>query len=111
MANKDNLGIKCWQDDLINWTCSMDVYKTIWINSSSKDAKSFLQDAVSWATYFIWTVVFVSLLVSWLMLIFSAGDEKLAEKWKMWVKYSVIWLFLVISSYAIIKLVQYVMRW
>jgi len=108
----DIKGIKCSADDLTNWTCSLKTYELLGIKGGENaNTTTFVQDLVNWLTFFIWTVVFVSLLVSWLMLIFSAGDEKLAEKWKSWVKYSLIWLVLVMWSYAIVKFVQFFMKW
>jgi hypothetical protein len=102
-------GIQCSSEDMINWTCKMNVYQVIWLPNKKSNATTFLQDLVYGVTYFIWIFVFISLLVSGMMLIFSAWDEKLAERGKTGVKYSVIWLILVVSSYAIIRFVQYFM--
>ena len=92
----------------------MEVYKTLGIENTewqkNKSGVTFMSDVVSGLTFFIWTIVFISLLVSWLMLIFAGSDEKLAEKWKSGIKYSAIWLFLVVASYSIIKFIQYFMK-
>jgi hypothetical protein len=61
-------------------------------------------------TFFIGTIVFISLLASGLMLIFAGADEKLAERGKSGIKYSAIGLVLVVSSYAIIRFIQYFMK-
>lgn len=108
----DIKGIDCSASQLANWTCSLKTYELLGIRwSSDANTTSFVQDLVDWLTFFIWTVVLVALLFSGLMLIFSAWDEKLAEKWKLWIKYSLIWLVLVIWSYAIVKFIKFFMKW
>jgi heme/copper-type cytochrome/quinol oxidase subunit 2 len=79
--------------------------------SEPADTKNFVQDIILTATTFIWTVVVISLIVSWLLLVFAWADEKLAQKWKNWIKFSLIWLVIVLFSYVIIQIIQYIARW
>ncbi len=117
MENKkilaENWGIEADADSLIDWQASMKTYETLWIREENQDANpgEFIQDIFLWATYFIWIVVTVALVVSALMLIFASWDEKFAEKWKSGIKYSMIWLLLVIFSYSIIRAIQLLAAW
>jgi hypothetical protein len=97
---------------LTNWQCSMNVNELLNVNTnSSHSAKFFVQDVIFWTTMFIWTIVTVSLVVSWLMLIFAWWNESMWQNWKNGIKYSIIWLLLVMFSYTIIRLVQYLAMW
>ena len=105
--------IDCSTDQLKNGNCSMNVYQVIWLEENENIQwgwKEFFQDLVYGLTWFIGTVVFISIIVSGAMLIFSAWDEKLAEKWKTGLRYSIIGLFLVLTSYSIIKLIQLILK-
>ena len=108
----DDFWIKADEDCLVKWQCGMKVYEMLWIRGKQEaNPGEFITDVFTGATFFIWVVVTIALVVSALMLIFAAGDEKFAEKWKSWIKYSIIWLLLVIFSYSIIKLIQLLSAW
>ncbi len=90
----------------------MQFYETLWIRGwDDADPWAFIQDIFQWATMFIWVFVTIALIVSGLMLIFAWWDEKMAEKWKTGIYYSIIGLLLVIFSYAIIRVVQIISAW
>lgn len=92
---------------LRNWQCSMNTYEVLGIRGWEKaDSEWFVQDVILGSTFFIWTVVVIGLVVSWLMFVMAWYDEKKAEKWKEWLKYSLIGLVVVIFSYTIIKIIQ-----
>jgi len=104
--------IKC--EDLTSPDCSFNTNALIWSTKSwaqSPSATGFLQDAVGWALFFIGIFISFTLVVSGLLFVLAWWDEKQAEKWKMGLKYSLIWLFLVLASYFIIRLVQYIAKW
>ncbi len=99
-------------NDLTSPNCSMNVNAIIGSKQSwTTKPKDFLVDVVWWALFFIGIFISFTLVVSWLLFVLAWWDEKQAEKWKMWIKYSLIWLFLVLASYFIIRLVQFIARW
>lgn len=105
-------GINCDWESLVNWKCTFQTYQTLWIRDwEEADSTWFIQDIFLGSTLFIWTIIAISLVVSGLFFIFAWADESMAEKWKTWIKYSIIWLLLVIFSYTIIKIIQYIAKW
>lgn len=103
--------INCNADQLRNGQCTFDVNETLNIRPWQEDTNvnDFVQDIVLSSTFFIWTVVAVGLIYSW-WLIVIAKDSWAAAKWKNGVKRSFIGLILVMFSYTIIRLVQYIAR-
>lgn len=98
--------IDCDWGRLVNWQCSYNIYESLWLWGKNDEATPFLQDAVNWVTMFIWTVVVISLVVSGFLYAIAWADESMAEKWKSWIKYSLIWLILVIFSYTFVLALQ-----
>lgn len=103
---------------LNNWQCKFKIYdllkirqsvETVWEDSTSPDI--FVQDIVLAATFFIGTVVTIAIIVSGLMFIFAGATGKDPSKAKSGLINSLIWLLIVISSYSIIRLVQYIAKW
>jgi len=102
--------INCSSTNLTNGTCSMNVYKTLWVNPHDKTLKSFSQDAFGWATMFIGFVVFIAITYSWFLMITGGADEKQFENWKKGIIYSIIGLLLVGWAYGIIRFIQLIAR-
>lgn len=108
--------IECSETQLLNGQCKLNVYDTLGIRKTVRnegDATSvglFVQDIVLSATFFIGTVVTVALIVSWLMFIFAASSGKDPANAKKGIVGSLIGLLLVVSSYVIIRLVQYIAK-
>lgn len=103
--------ITCSPAQLKNGTCTFNPNEALdikrWQANTSVDV--FVQDIVLSWTFFIGTVMAVALMYSgWLFI--TAKDDSAAAKWKNGIKWSVIWLLLVIFSYTIIRLVQYIAR-
>lgn len=96
---------------LSNWQCSFSVYEIIWMEWKNTSWDAFVTDVFTWLTMFIWTVVVFWMIISALMYIFAWANEWLADKWKNWLKYSIIWLLLVIWSYVIVKWLAYIISW
>lgn len=99
-------------DCLLHWTCSLSPTETIKIRQDMEkedrtDAMVFVQDVVLWATSFIGTVVTLALVISGLMYVFSAADSSKKARAKEGVKYSLIWLVLVVTALVVIRLVQF----
>ena len=112
-TTNSNMWINCSSKQLTDGTCSMNVYKTLWIKQTehNTDLKSFSQDAFSWATMFIGFVVFVAIAYSGFLMITGWADEKQFENWKKWLIYSIIGLLLVGGAYEIIRLIQHIAQW
>ncbi len=105
------VGIECNSEQLKNGTCSFNAYQALdikkWQQDTSVDA--FAEDIVLSGTFFIGTVMAVWLMYSgWLYIV--SKDEWAAAKGKNGIKRSVIGLLLVIFSYTIIRLIQYIAR-
>ena len=107
--------IQCTPEQMTNGTCTFHVNKVLGIKSSSidenitNDPTTFIQDLFLGATYFIGTLVTLALLWSAYQYIFwgTSGNEKKAEDGKKGIKYSIIWLLLVLFSYTIVRLIQF----
>lgn len=110
------MGITCCKEELINGQCKLNIYDTLGIRKTVRDEGDatsvglFVQDIVLSATFFIGTVVTVALIVSWLMFIFAASSGKDPANAKKGIVGSLIGLLLVVSSYVIIRLVQYIAK-
>ena len=109
----DALGVNCGDNaqDLANGQCTFNIYNAIGIRQDNPnvDAGTFVSDIFLSATFFIGTVVGVALIYSGLQYI-MAKDDAGAGKAKNGIKWSLIGLALVMFSYTIIRLVQYVAK-
>ena len=107
------MGIDCGTngEGLANGQCTFDVYETVGIRKDQPDTDvgTFVQDIFLSATFFIGTVVAVALIYSGIMYI-MAKDDGAAGKAKNGIKWSLIGLALVMFSYTIIRLVQYIAK-
>ncbi len=109
-------GITCDEDKLLNGQCKLNIYDTLNIRQNARDKGDatsvgiFVQDAVLSATFFIGTVVTVAIIVSWLLYIFAAWSGKDPSNAKKWLIGSLVGLLIVVTSYIIIRLVQYIAK-
>lgn len=102
--------IECSSQQLANGQCSMDVSALIGKQKGESQTLTVIaQDLVLSATFMIGSVVTVWLMVSGLIYIF-AKDSAAASKAKNGIKWSLVGLLLVMASYTIIRLVQYLMK-
>lgn len=105
-----------WTTCLLNWQCKFNVYDALGIRKSIRNSwdvtsvSLFAQDIILSATFFIWTIVTIAIIISWLMFIFAAASGKETTKAKSWLINSLIWLLIVVSSYVIIRLIQYIAK-
>jgi len=110
------MGITCNEKLLVNGQCKLNIYDTLWIRKSVRnkgDATSvglFVQDVVLSATFFIGTLVTIALIVSGIMFIFASSSGKDPANAKKGIIGSLVGLLIVVSSYVIIRLVQYVAK-
>jgi len=109
--NELNMWINMDSECLLNWQCSYNIYQTLWIRKSDQDpsVSSFVKDIVLAVTMFIGTVVSIILIVSGIMYVMAglSWNWELATKAKKWLFNSILWLLLVVSSYAIVRLIQF----
>jgi hypothetical protein len=103
-------GIECSSKQLLNGTCKFNTYNALGIRQSDPNTSptEFVQDIVLAATSFIGTILVVALIVSALMIIFGGADENMATKGRTGIKYALIGFVVVTASYAIIRLIQYI---
>lgn len=97
-------------DCLLNWQCKMNVYKLIWIRTSDPNPTVlwFFQDiTLASTTVFLWTVLVIAMIVGWLSRSFASITWKDTKKWKEILIASFVWMLLVMWSYAIIRLIQF----
>ncbi|MFA6256487.1 MAG: hypothetical protein WC606_04890 [Candidatus Absconditabacterales bacterium] len=110
------MGIDCDQTKLVNGQCKLNIYDTLGIRKSVKNEGDptsvglFVQDVILSATFFIGTLVTVALIVSGLMFIFAASSGKDPANAKKGIIGSLVGLLIVVSSYVIIRLVQYIAK-
>lgn len=107
-------GITINEKCLTNGQCKFNIYETLGIRSSvgteSPSVGLFVQDIVLSATFFIWTIVTVALIVSGVLYIFAAASGKDPGNAKKWITGALIGLVIVACSYFIIRLVQYLAK-
>lgn len=108
-----SLWIQCGPEELRAGTCKRNINKTLWIRNSetTPNPTLMLQDIVLAATSFIGTVIMIALVVMWVKYVRWWFDESASGDLKWNIKKLIIGLFLVIGSYTIIRLIQYVARW
>lgn len=109
----ETMGIDCGTNaqNLANGQCSFNIYDTVGIRQGQPDTEvgTFVQDIFLSATFFIGTVVAVALIYSGLRYI-MAKDDGAAKNAKNGIKWSLVGLALVMFSYSIIRLVQYIAK-
>lgn len=60
---------------------------------------------------FIAVIAVISLIFSWIMYLFSMWDDDKLQKIKRWIIYSLIWVFISMSSWAIINILNNITIW
>ena len=97
-------------DCLLNWQCSLNVYKVLGIRQSNENPTVlwFLQDiTLASTTAILWTILVIALIVSWLVFSFASITWKDTKKSKSILIDCLVWVLLVRWSYAIIRLIQF----
>jgi len=111
--NEGLLGIDCNGEKLMNNTCSRNINKTLGIRASDPNPNPtwLLQDVTLAATSFIGTLLMVALLYLWVKAVLAGwGDSDELSDIKTKMKNLAIWFLLVIASYTIIRLIQYIAK-
>ncbi len=103
-----NIGTSCLNDG----SCTRDIYDTLNIREDIPQDENtfeyFTQDIFLSATFFIGTVVTFALVFSWLLITLWWASEGTVQRGKDGVKWSLVWLVLVMFSYTIIRGVQFI---
>jgi hypothetical protein len=115
----NEVGVSTKKDCLMGvWQNCFHYEKMIWIAEDQPDytATSLAQDIVVSATYMVWTILTIVIVVCWLWYIFSSswGKGLLGKgpsEYKKWLISAAIWACLVRWAYAIVRLIQYIARW
>ena len=110
LGSGGNFGINMDVNSMKDWTATFSINEALGLGKKNNDPVFFLQDVVLWASLFIWTVVTVALIVSWLLYIFSWASSSLKSKAQNWMKYSLIGMVIVMSSFIIIRMVQFLAK-
>ena len=96
---------------LLNWQCGLNVYKVLWIRKSNENPTVmwFFQDiTLATTTAALWTVIIVIIIISWLFFAFASITWKDTKRAKTMLIDAFIWLLLVMWSYTIIRLIQFI---
>lgn len=108
-----NMGIDCSPEKLKQGTCSMNVNKFLWINKTSSAANPtlFVSDLILSATTFVGTMLTIALIVMGIKYIMGWFAAKDTSELKSNIIKLIIWLLLVIGSYTIVRVIQYLASW
>ena len=101
-----NINTNC----LLNWQCSLNVYKVLWIRKQDQNPTVlwFFQDiTLASTTAILWTVIIIAIIISWLMFAFASITWKDTKRAKTILIDAFVWLLLVMWSYSIIRLIQF----
>lgn len=113
-AQDDNAWIIMDEACITDGSCQLNIYKTLQIRQETawnNSAGLFVQDIFLASTFFVGTLAALGLIISGFMMILWWANESQFEKWKKWLKYSIIGMILVILSYTAIRLVQFIAQW
>ena len=105
-----DLGINLNTTCLINWQCSMNVYKLLQIRKRNQNptVMGLFQDiTLASTTAILWTVLTVALVISWLYFAIASISWKDTKRSKTIIIDCFVWLLLVMWSYTIIRLIQF----
>lgn len=110
---QDNAWIELTNTCLQNGSCSLNIYETLNIRQDviNNDAQTLVQDLFLASTFFIGTLAAIGFIVSGMLMIFGGASESMYEQGKKWFKYSIIGILLVVFSYSLIRLVEYIAQW
>ena len=95
---------------LLNWQCGLNVYKVLWIRKQDQNPTVlwFFQDiTLASTTAILWTVIIVVIIISWLLFAFASITWKDTKRAKTILIDAFVWLLLVMWSYTIIRLIQF----
>ena len=76
------------------------------LNSSSNSINNFLWKTISEIIKYISVIAVMSLMLWWIMFMISGWEEEKTKKAKSWIIWSLIWVFLSISAYTLIAIIN-----
>ena len=105
-----DVGINISTDCLLNWQCSLNVYKVFWIRKQDQNPTVlwFFQDiTLASTTAILWTIIIIAIVFSGLLFAFGSITWKDTKRAKTILIDSFVWLLMVMWSYTIIRLIQF----
>jgi heme A synthase len=75
-------------------------------NLSNNIAWKFIWSAISELIQYVAVLAVIALMISWIMYLVSWWEEEKTKKAKSWITYSLIWVFLSISAFGIIQILN-----
>jgi len=70
-------------------------------NLNVKAWSEMIVNIVEWMNSFILVVVTIIIIYAWWLMVTSGWNEENMEKWKKWLFYALLWIFIVAASYTI----------
>lgn len=98
-----------WPKVVCNWLpwCSTDsVWEDALDSVWEKGFFDFIWKTISEWIKYVAVVAVISLMISWIMYLMSGWEEDKVKKAKSWIIWSLVWVFLSISAWAIINLLN-----
>lgn len=77
-----------------------------WCDTTTLDALDFIQTIVAELIKYVAVVAVIALIVAWFMYIFSWGEDEKTKKAKKWIIWSIVAVFISISWYFLINLLN-----
>jgi len=74
--------------------------------TNNSTVNNFLWKTISEFIKYISVIAVISLMIWWIMFIISGWEEEKTKKAKSWITWSLIWVFLSISAYMIITIIN-----
>ena len=111
ITSPSDVGININSECLLDGSCSLNVYKVFGIRTEggqNPSVSSLFEDVVLAATTFVWTVIVIALIVSGLIFAFWSISWKDTKRAKTIMIDCFVWLLLVMWSYTIIRLIQFI---
>lgn len=89
----------CKEDQTgLDWAKNIDVNKVAW---------NFVSELIQYVA----VIAVISLMISGIMYLVSGWEEEKVKKAKTWIIWSLVWVFLSVSAFAIISIVNEISIW
>lgn len=102
------MGIQCSPEQMKTGSCSRNINQTLGLDKSRPNPTVFVQDLILAATSFVGTVMVIALIIMWWKYIQGGFDESSSGDLKKNIMKLLIGLGLIVGSYTIIRVIQYI---
>lgn len=108
----DDFGIHCSPSEIMRGECTWNVNKTLWLpdNKWMTNPTQIMSDLVLGVTGFVGTAMVIALVVMGIKYVAWGMNESSTWDLKWNIKKLLIWLLLIVGSFTIIRIVQYIAR-